>query len=333
MADHDVRLPPFTVQPTFSPLAESIDWGLSMNGVPELWVDSEGEDITVAVLDNGVDVNHSDLAGAIAETRDFSGFGFSAGDHGTPVCGVIGARKNERGIVGVAPKCRIIVGKVLHGISGDFKWTAHGIRWAVDSGADIINLSLGGPYPDHDVLMAIEYAVLKGCWIICAAGNDGSDDSVNYPAKFSGTVAVGAVNRNRTLARFSSRGPEIDCCGPGEGVTSTSPGGGHSIYNGTSFAAPFVTGVVALMKGKHKRYGGETPVHTYQQLIEHIAMACEDAGPGGKDQQYGHGIISPKKMLLMPQPPVPEVPPVEWLSTLWGGSTYDYGIARRKRVA
>lgn len=323
--EHDVVLPPFTVAPTVVAQGESVDWGLALAGVPDAWKDTEGEGVTVAVLDNGCDVNHQDLQGAIADTRDFTGRGFSPGDHGTPCCGIIGARKNNSGIIGCAPKSRIIVGKVLHGMSGDFRWTGLGIRWAANAAPGcIISMSLGGPYPDPSVLEAIEYALEQGCFIVAAAGNDGRDNSVNYPAKWADVLAIGAVKNDGTLARFSSRGPEVDLVAPGEGITSTSPGGGHSIYDGTSFACPFVAGVAALIVAKHRKSGGGTPVTNQAQLIAHLVRTAKDIGPPGHDHGTGWGLVQVKGILESPTP---------WESPWFGLPFTPYEAKLRKKVA
>jgi subtilisin family serine protease len=133
--------------------------------------------------------------------------------------------------------------------------------------------------------------------VICAAGNDGRPDSVNYPARWPFTIAVGAVDRQGRLSRFSSQGTELDICAPGEDVLSAWPGGGYAKLSGTSMATPFVSGVVALMLAKHRRQPGSTPVNDIEELREHLARTATDAGATGHDPHYGFGLINPAGLL------------------------------------
>jgi subtilisin family serine protease len=295
------RLPPLRIEATFAALAETIDWGLAAYRVPEQWKATRGAGVRVAVLDTGVDADHPDLAGAIEDARDFTDSPFGTDDkqgHGTHVAGTIAARRNERGVVGVAPECRLIVAKVLGDDgSGTSDEVARGIDWAVASGADLLSLSLGSPDPSAAIEQAIERAVNAGRFVICAAGNEGRDDGVNYPARWATTIAVGAVDRFGQLARFSSRGPELDICAPGADVLSTFPGGRYAKLSGTSMATPFVTGVVALMVAKHRAQGGATPVRNNRELREHLRKTATDAGPVGHDPAFGFGLIDPAALL------------------------------------
>jgi subtilisin family serine protease len=295
------RLPPYTVEATLTALAETIDWGLAAYGVPAQWKATRGENIRVAVLDTGIDARHPDLADAIDRARDFTASWHGSSDrqgHGTHVAGTIAARANEVGVIGVAPLCRLLIAKVLgDDSSGTSGSVAAGVDWAVDSGADILSMSLGSPQPATEIHAAIRRAVAKGKFVICAAGNDGRDRSVGYPARWEETVAVGAVNRTGSVARFSSRGPEVDICAPGQDVLSTFPGGRYAKLSGTSMATPFVAGVVALMLAKHRARGGATPVNNHSQLVEHLKRTARDAGPAGHDPAYGYGLIDPASVV------------------------------------
>ena len=295
------RLPPFRVAAAYTQLSETADWGLALLHVPEHWKQTQGAGVRVALLDTGLEHTHADLHGAVDALRDFTGSPSGALDrvgHGTHTAGIVGARRNDRGVVGVAPECRLLIGKVLGDDgSGLDDSVAAGIDWAVQSGADVISLSLGAPTPSPAIAAAVARAVAAGKFLICAAGNDGQSAGVNYPARFDDTVAVGAVQRNGRIAEFSSRGPEVDLCAPGEDILSTYLGGGYARLSGTSMAAPFVSGVVALLLAKHKQAGGATPVETPSQLIEHLQRTATDAGPTGRDPSYGFGLIDPAKLL------------------------------------
>ena len=295
------RLPPYRVSAVTTQLAETIDWGLALLGVPEQWRTTRGAGIRVAVLDTGVDLAHPDLAGALDDVRDFTASAVGADDrvgHGTHTAGIVGARRNERGVVGVAPECRLLVGKVLgdDGAGRDDE-VAAGIDWAANAGADVISLSLGSPTPSAAIEAAVRRAAAAGKILVCAAGNDGRDDAVNYPARLDDTIAVGAIDRRGRIAEFSSRGDEVDLCAPGEDVLSTYLRGGYARFSGTNMAAPLVSGVVALLLAKHRAFGGATPADTPRRVLDHLRRTAIDAGPTGRDPAYGFGLVNPRDLL------------------------------------
>lgn len=299
--DAPVRIPPYRVQAVLHALAETVDWGLSALNVPAHWQATRGQGIRVAVLDTGVDVAHPDLTGAIDDARDFTGSRSGIADrvgHGTHVAGIIGARRNDRGVVGVAPECRLLIAKVLGDDgSGTSECVAAGIDWACEQGADILSLSLGSPEISAALQAAVERAAAREKFLICAAGNSGRPNSVDFPARWPQTIAVGAVDRDGRVTSFSSRGEEVDLCAPGQDVLSTYLNGQYAKLSGTSMAAPFVSGVAALLLAKHRAQGGATPVATYAQLVEHLVRTATDAGPTGKDPNYGYGLVNPDSAL------------------------------------
>ena len=300
------RLPPFKTELVIGALAETVDWGLTAYGIPDVWKQSRGRGIRVAVLDTGIDVTHKDLDGAILEAKDFTrspgGYRDVAG-HGTHCAGVIGARQNDTGVVGICPDLRmddggLLIGKVLGDDGAGLEsWIAAGIDWAVERGAHLLSLSFGSPTASPTIFQAIFRAVARGVFVVAAAGNNGADNSVDYPGRYRETIAVGAVDRHGRVAKFSSRGNEVDTAAPGEDVLSTFPGNRYAKLSGTSMATPFVTGVVALMLSKHREQGSATPIRTTDDLREHLARTATDAGSPGKDPSYGYGLINPKSML------------------------------------
>jgi len=296
------RLPPFKVDKVMLATAETIDWGLKLLGVPSLWKETKGEGIKVGVLDTGIALEHPDLRPAILEARDFTrspSAAYDAQGHGTHVSGIIAARRNAHGIVGVAPEAKILMAKVLNDEgSGTSQDIVSGIRWAVEAGADILSMSLGSSEPDEEIHQALLLAISKGIFVITAAGNEGPDlDTVGYPAGFPEMVAVGSIDRRKRLSQFSSRGRQVDVVAPGDEITSCYPPRGYAVLSGTSMATPFVSGVVALALAKHRKMGGKTPLHTQQDLIEHLCRTSADAGPAGFDPLYGCGILDPAKMI------------------------------------
>ncbi|MFA9197195.1 MAG: S8 family peptidase [Aliarcobacter sp.] len=296
------RLPPYKVEKLLLATAETIDWGVKLLGVPSLWRETRGEGIKVGVLDTGIALEHPDLKSAILEARDFTrspSQAYDAQGHGTHVSGIIAARRNANGIVGVAPESKIIMAKVLNdegsGTSDDI---VAGIRWAVETGADILSMSLGSPEPDEEIHQALLLAISKGVFVITAAGNEGPElDTVGYPAGFPEMVAVGSIDRQKQLSSFSSRGRQVDIVAPGDQITSCYPPRSYAVLSGTSMATPFVSGVVALMLAKHRKLGGKTPIETQQDLIEHLCRSADDAGKAGFDPLYGCGIINPAKLM------------------------------------
>jgi len=318
------KLPRYRVEVRYSALAEQVDWGLALNGVPALWKETEGEGVVVAVLDTGIDRDHPDLREAILDARDFSGSRngpIDGNGHGSHVAGTIAARRNDGGVVGVAPQAMLLIGKVVGDDgSGSDADVARGIHWAIERGARVISMSLGSRQESPVIFHAIKEAFEKGVFVVAAAGNDGPQSPVDYPGRYPGVVTVGSVDRNGRASKFSSAGPEVDVAAPGQDVTSCWLDGGYAKISGTSMATPFVSGAIALMLAKHARQGGKTPIRTPDELREHLARTATDAGPKGHDPQYGFGLVNPAKMLapLADAPPAGEPkPPAPQAGGVW----------------
>lgn len=322
MTDTIWRLPPYTVQQVLRPneLAETVDWGLAQYGIPKLWAATQGEGVTVGIIDTGCQLDHPDLAGAIKDARDFSRSWSGPEDkqgHGSHCAGVIGARKDGKGIIGIAPRCSLLIAKGLGDDgSGGSRSIADAIDWCIVKGADVISMSLGSPVPDQAILAAIQRAAKAGIFVIAAAGNDGKANSVNYPARFRETIAVAAVDRDGRVAKFSSQGPQVDIAAPGEDILSCFLNSGYAKMSGTSMATPFVAGVVALAVARHKGIESpSTPLKDVADLREHIKRTAKDAGPVGRDDGYGWGLIDPANLVGRdePKPAPPTDSPAEVL--------------------
>ncbi|PMB54067.1 subtilisin [Fischerella thermalis CCMEE 5201] len=254
------------------------NWGADLVKAPETWAKGyTGQGVVVAVLDTGVDYNHQDLSSNIWTNSkeiagngkdddgngyidDYYGWNFDGNNnstldvngHGTHVSGTIAGVNNGYGVTGIAYNSKIMPVKVLDDQgSGSYSAIANGIYYAVDNGADVINLSLGGGRSNDTLQKAIEYASSKGVIVVMAAGNDGGSQPA-YPARYAKNygLAVGAVDQNKNLADFSNRAGADQLAyvtAPGVNVYSTLPGNEYASYSGTSMATPHVAGVVALM--------------------------------------------------------------------------------------
>jgi subtilisin family serine protease len=316
------HLPPYEVQTVFlaNELKDRLDWGQA--GLPDALARATGAGIRVAVLDTGVDrihANEGDLFDAILAGRNFTPYGDSdefwddhQDGHGTHCAGIVGARQDKGPIIGFAPECELLIGKVLHRGTGQNRWIAAAIYWAVAQGAHVISASFGSPYPDPEIAAAIEYAVSRGVFVICAAGNTGRDYDVNFPARYHqpvghpnlDTIAVAAYGEDGQPAPYSSRGPEVDIAGPGTNVTSLWLNGGHATISGTSMACPMVAGCTALLLDRHKRLGGGiTPLRTMDELRKHLDDGAIDIVDPNDGRAVGRGLLKVDKLLASVVPP------------------------------
>lgn len=307
-----LSLPPIQCNARITSVSEIQDWGLRALNIPLLWQHTCGQGIKVAVLDTGCIDTHPDLQGRIVAAKDFTHSANGVYDkhgHGTHCAGIIAANRNKNGVVGVAPQADLLIAKVLDDSGqGGSRPIAAGVDWAVQQGADIISLSLGSNRYPRAIHNAIKRALARGVFVICAAGNDGVQ-GVDYPGALSETIAVGAIGQGGRIAQFSSRGDQVTIAAPGHKILSTYTPNGYAVLSGTSMATPFVAGVVALMLAKHRLYGGETPVNTQQQLIEHLQATARDIGAEGFDTASGWGLIDPARVVgKTPTPPPADRP-------------------------
>jgi hypothetical protein len=227
-------------------------WALPAMGMPDAWHiwSANTAAVTVAVVDSGVYAAHPDMIGRVGAGWDFIENDADAQDtlgHGTGIAGIIAANTdNHSGISGIASNVRIMPLRVLDGNgSGTYANVAAAMVYAVDNGADIINLSLGGANPSSLLEDAVQYAASHGVLVVAAAGNTGSTQ-VLYPAAYDDVIAVGAVDSQLRRSSFSSSGAAIDLYAPGSSILTTSNNGGYELRNGTSFAAAHVSGIAAV---------------------------------------------------------------------------------------
>jgi type VII secretion-associated serine protease mycosin len=271
------------------PLAPA-QWNLPMVGATDAWTTSQGAGVVVAVIDTGLDAAHPDLAGRVLPEIDLLPEVTPAPEqngHGTRVASLIAGSLNGAGMAGVAPQATILPISALDPAGyGDSSTVARAIIAAADSGARVINLSLGGPDKDPVLDEACAYAFAKGAIVVAAGGNSYlNGNQVQYPAASPNVLAVASVDRNGTPSGFSNTGPHIDIAAPGEGVLAALPGGGYDEESGTSFAAPHVAAAVALVLAAN-------PALTSAEAASVVQMtAADDVSGNGRDDQLGQGIV------------------------------------------
>ncbi|WP_455359317.1 type VII secretion-associated serine protease mycosin [Streptomyces sp. SYSU K21746] len=287
---------------------EGRPWALQRVLLDELWQDTKGKGVRVAVIDTGVDDVNVQLRGAVDASagRDFltkggDGTGDEVG-HGTKVAGIIAARPRAgTGFVGLAPEATIIpIRQNDEKNSGNDKTMAEAIEHALAKNADVINISQDTTKPlaaTSRLALAVRKAIEQDVLVVASAGNGGLDGKQKntYPAAFDGVLAVASSDRNNERAEFSQSGAFVGVAAPGVDMVSTVPGNGQCVDNGTSFSAPYVSGVAALIKAKH-------PDWTPRQIIAQIEQTAERS-INGHDNFVGWGVVDPVRALTEDEAP------------------------------
>ncbi|WP_442543230.1 S8 family serine peptidase [Arthrobacter sp. KN11-1C] len=303
------------------------EYWLNEYGITAAWQVSKGAGVKVAIIDSGVDGQHPDLKGAVVGGTDASGAGDPNGqksigakpEHGTLVATLLAGRGHASpspsaspssspspgssvgpdGIVGVAPEAQILsvsawLGSPNPAGKTDQEQIPEAVRWAVDNGAKVINISLGSTSPDWPQSWdaAFLYAEQKDVVIVAAAGNRiGGNVQVGAPATIPGVLTVAGLDRNRMASvDASSQGISIGVSAPAEKLVGGLPGGSYEDWAGTSGSAPIVSGVAALIRSKW-------PDMSAKQVINRIVSTAVDAGAPGKDPIYGYGILNAEAAL------------------------------------
>jgi subtilisin family serine protease len=301
------------------------EYWLSESGITKAWDVSKGANVKVAVIDSGVDGGHPDLGGVVVGGSDASGAGNPDGqksigakpEHGTLVATMLAGRGHQPkdstakpsagaspstgpdGIVGVAPEAQILsvstwLGSPNPGGKSDQEQIPAAVRWAVDNGARVINISLGSTSPEWPQSWdaAFLYAEQKDVVIVAAAGNrQGGNVQVGAPATIPGVLTVAGLDRAGAASiDSSSQGISIGVAAPAENLIGGMPGGGYAEWAGTSGATPIVSGVAALIRSKW-------PEMTASQVINRIVTTAKDAGAPGKDPIYGFGVLNAEAAL------------------------------------
>ncbi len=246
----------------------------------------------IAVLDTGISNNHPDLtvSGGINLVGKSKNNKWSDDNgHGTHVAGIIAARNNSIGVVGVAPDAQLYAVKVLDAYgSGYISDIIEGIDWAVQNNMHVVSMSLGTSSYSQALNDTTINAYKAGILLVAAAGNSGDrnlfTDDVLYPAKFDSVIAVSAIDYNNIAPGWSADGVKIELAAPGVDIYSTWLNGGYTNESGTSMAAPFVSGTAALIKSKNISM-------TTQEIRNTLAYNAIDLGDIGRDKTYGFGLV------------------------------------------
>lgn len=277
-------------------------WAMPAIKIPEAWEFTKGSnDVFVAVIDSGIYRNQPDLINIdIRNGWDYIFNEYCDWDstgHGTNVIGIIGAETNNvEGIAGVNWNVAIIPLRVADSSGAIYNSdTIEAIYDAAYLECDVINLSLGGPSYSSAEASAINYAISKGCIVVASAGNDGST-VYNYPASYNDVISVGSIDSNLQVSFFSQHNNKVDVTAPGENIFTTSYwiydsyGNDYAFVDGTSFSAPYVSGIAALMSAVK-------PSITAGEFMDILKVTSTDLGYTGYDNYYGYGLINAEKML------------------------------------
>ncbi len=278
-------------------------WSLRQINAPFAWDKTLGGAFPppkIAVLDTGIDDSHPDIRQVYAQ-RDFAPF-FHDSDaedvhgHGTHVAGIAVANTgNSRGIAGACPGCDLLVGRVMVDDGGTWDDDiVSGIRWAADNGADVINMSFGGPGWSQATRDAVVYAHNKGAVLVAGVGNDARQVTDFYPCGYQEVICVAATDDQDQQASYSNWGSMVDVSAPGGdqdsgrvGILSTVPtfvnSSGYEEWQGTSLATPQVSGLAGLLASQGL---------TNTQIRDRIQTTAVDLGSAGVDSTYGYGRIN-----------------------------------------
>ncbi len=275
------------------------EWGMLKVQASQAWDVTQGNSaVRIAILDTGIDRTHPDLAAKIVSGQNFS-ISTNPGDvfgHGTHVAGIAAAIANNGvGVAGLGYNASLMNVKVMgDNGSGYTSDIAAGIVWATDNGANVINLSLGGPSPTTVMQQAIDYAWSHGVVVVAAAGNN-STSSPSYPAYYPPAIAVAATDKNDALYYFSNYGSWVDTAAPGNAL-STLAGGGYGYMSGTSMASPHVAGLAGLIFAAARDTNGNGMKNDEVRAI--IEYSADNIGISG----IGSGRINAYKAAIAAAP-------------------------------
>jgi type VII secretion-associated serine protease mycosin len=276
--------------PAFADSTRDSQWHLKALDVEKAQLISQGEGVTVAVVDTGVDATHPDLSGSVMPGIDLTNTGVDgtvdSKGHGTAMAGLIAAHGNDgNGALGISPRAKVLPVRVANTGQLDAKAVLEGIKYATRQGVQVISLSLatGG---GSELRQAVSDAIATNIVVVAAAGNLPDDKTLVAPAGYDGVIAVGGSTQNGEHEKTSTTGAGILISAPATDVVSTAPGGKYRAGTGTSDSTAIVSGVVALIRAKY-------PKLTVKQVTEAITSTAADKGDPGRDSLFGYGIVNP----------------------------------------
>jgi type VII secretion-associated serine protease mycosin len=300
-----------TAVPANADATRDQQWSLAFLKAADLAKVGQGEGVTVAVVDTGVDANHPDLKGSVLKGIDKSrspdGTTTDRVGHGTIVASLIAGHGhgagNRDGVIGIAPKAKILPIRVGNQLGiGHPDDLAEGIVAAVDANVKIICVALAGSSSDL-LARSVAYAGTKGVLIIAGIGNKPEYDVVNYPAAYPGVLAVAGVDREGQISKVSPTAidevygkGQITLAAPSDDIVAAIPGGRYNTATGTSNATALTAGVAAVIAGKY-------PQATQAELLRRLRDSAVDRGAPGFDNRYGYGVIDPLAALAPTVPP------------------------------
>jgi subtilisin family serine protease len=286
---------------------EVLPWGVDRVDAELVHPSNKGTGVKVAILDTGIDLDHSDLA--VPGNVTFVP-GTTSGDddhgHGTLVAGIVAALDNDIGVIGVAPEASLYAVKVLNQ-NGDTVPSSvlSGLEWSLDNNMQVMNLSFGGILEMPSVVReALDNAYSAGIVIVAGAGNggnaSGTGDNVWSPARYAPVIAVGATDQQDARYSSSSTGYTLELMAPGVSIYSTAMGGDYGYITGTSASSPHVAGVAALLIA--------SGMSSNDDIRYRLWNSAEDLGDAGWDTQYGCGMVNANLAINFSEPPDQSAP-------------------------
>ncbi|MED2008232.1 MULTISPECIES: S8 family peptidase [Brevibacillus] len=229
---------------------DEVPWGVKYIGAERMWRKGRGNGVKIAVIDTGIARDHFELKDRVKGGVNL--VGGKRNGHGTHVAGIIVAEMNHTGIVGVSPEADLYDVKAFREDgTASLSDIIRALNWSIENEMDIVNMSFGMGQYSEALARMVKKASKRGIVMVASAGNNGGE--VEYPARYPGVIGVGAIDRNGNLANFSARGKGMNMKAPGVEILSTWPGDSFRTLNGTSMAAPHVTGMLALKLARKKK--------------------------------------------------------------------------------
>jgi len=326
MKKQSCKIPSYEVEHTVSTLSQTQCWSIRNTKIPKTWDVTKGEGMTAVVIDTG-HTDHIDIGDNAIKGKNFTNSKtiYDLNGHQTHCTGIICAKDNHFGVVGVAPKAKCISVKALgDNGAGDPKWIEDALDYAIVVKPDIVSMSVGIPIDIPSIHKRIKKLYEMNIPVVCAAGNSGNR-GVDYPAKYPETFAIAAFDKNGNIADFSARGPELNWAAPGVEIYSTYLNNSYAKLKGTSMACPWVAGIILLMLSKHKKQAikeGKNDCQTIEEIKEHLLKYTIDKGAIGRNNDWGFGMIDVKKLITGKSMPILNRPPIwrrfiKWIKNIF----------------